>query len=234
MLKKIIGSLVKATLLAVLMAFLVLISEVLVLGLSSGVVVGPSSFVTDHSQWPTVEGTVLYYGGEDREGYVDVAFTYEVNGESYRSTQSWHWEEHVYSNGDKVTVYYDQTNPRIAVIEPGKSQWAFETLLIIYVATVAFPIGTGLIVIWAWVSNVVSHKLESGREIAVWSWMPNRMCLWRIIGVTLGLILAWVPFQVKLPVFVVFAGVYLTTPVALAILLRAKSFQYWLGAFLKE
>jgi len=219
-------SLVKAVLLALLVASIVVISEVLVTGLSSGEVIAPSSFVTDHSQWPTVEGTVLYYGGEDSEGYVDVTFVYEVNGESYRSTQSWHGEEHVYSTGDKVTVYYDQANPHIAVIEPGKSQGAFETLLLSYVAGVAFPIGTGLIVVWAWVSNVVSHRLEAGREIAVWSWMPNRMCLWRIIGVTLGLTLAWVPFQFKLPVFFVFVGVYLITPVALAILLRAKSFQH--------
>ena len=60
-------SLVKAVLLALLVASIVVISEVLVTGLSSGEVIGPSSFVTDHSQWPTVEGTVLYYGGEDSE-----------------------------------------------------------------------------------------------------------------------------------------------------------------------
>jgi hypothetical protein len=101
------------------------------------------------ASWPTTEGTVVYSEvvelprslddrrrfGETRPQQAEVRYSYTVDGHTYRgkgiamSTGLLpFWEDVLarrirdrYAVGDRVTVYYDPADPRLAVLEPGAS-----------------------------------------------------------------------------------------------------------------
>jgi hypothetical protein len=213
--KKMLGWILKAALLAFAVMTLSVMMQTFAFALGEGGMWATSSVESDHSLWPTVQGSVSYYGGEDDEGYVDVSFEYEVGGVSYRGMQMWHGENRKYSRGETVTVYYDPGKPSISVVDPSRSQLPGETVLVGLGVVIATFVAYVVIVVWAWNSNV-TRSLPGGPKAATFSWWPNHAGGWRTAGVALGLASAALVFPLSPLKSSAAVGFYL--PVALFLL----------------
>jgi hypothetical protein len=96
----------------------------------------------ESANWPTVQGRITTAevmeqvrtdekGREDTNYLVDIRFAYKVGGrELHSAQQKWGWDEVYpdrerpaaivakYSEGQAVPIYYDPTDPTVAVLEP--------------------------------------------------------------------------------------------------------------------
>jgi hypothetical protein len=227
-----LASLVKAVLLGAALLFLTMYATGAALSWTGNGARGLSSFVIDHSGWPTATGFVIMQN-RDLDGVVSVTFIYGVAGRPYSGTQSWTGEGPAYSRGDSVTVYYDTNKPSISVVDPSRRQAPMPELLTQPALAVLSFGAYCATVIWAWASCCAWLAYENGRRTPMWSWRPRRNRIWRIAGagipplasvVLLGRMAFAGDLSSGIAVLSAVVAMYLVIPFALAGLLRRDNF----------
>jgi hypothetical protein len=88
------------------------------------------------TNWPTTQGSVLFYEKEwwpsTDQTWIYVEYTYELNGKQYFAKQEWMWNASAneYSQGQTLEVYFNPEKPEMSAIEPIQKSpnWVVATL----------------------------------------------------------------------------------------------------------